>query len=129
MQEMFATSAVWFGLAVLSAILASHLRISMALMEICVGVAAAALAGRFWGAGDLAADDAYDLPGVPWVSYFNGGIAIHGTYWHNDYGRPWSHGCINVLPQDAKWFYRWALPLPSADQPLVDRRGTSVTVV
>lgn len=84
---------------------------------------------RHMAAGDGVAADAYDLPGVPWVSYFNGGIAIHGTYWHNDYGRPWSHGCINVLPQDAKWFYRWALPQPSADQPLVESRGTAVNVV
>ncbi|MBI3243809.1 MAG: L,D-transpeptidase [Chloroflexi bacterium] len=84
---------------------------------------------RHMAAGDGAADDAYDLPGVPWVSYFNGGIAIHGTYWHNDYGRPWSHGCINVLPQDAKWLYRWVLPVAPAGQPLVEARGTSVVVV
>ena len=84
---------------------------------------------RHMAAGDLAADDAYDLPGVPWVSYFNGGIAIHGTYWHNDYGRPWSHGCINVSPPDAKWFYRWTLPMAPADRPLIQARGTTVTVV
>ncbi len=84
---------------------------------------------RHMAAGDGAAADSYDLPGVPWVSYFNGGIAIHGTYWHNDYGRPWSHGCINVLPQDAKWFYRWSLPVPPAGQPLVEARGTAVVVV
>lgn len=84
---------------------------------------------RHMAAGDGAADDAYDLPGVPWVSYFNGGIAIHGTYWHNDFGRPWSHGCINLLSQDAKWFYRWTLPTVSHDQDLVEARGTNVQVV
>jgi hypothetical protein len=84
---------------------------------------------RHMAAGDLAADDSYDLPGVPWVNYFNGGIAIHGTYWHNDYGRAWSHGCINVSPSDAKWFYRWTLPVASADQRLVESQGTPVIVV
>jgi len=84
---------------------------------------------RHMAAGDGAADDAYDLPGVPWVSYFNGGIAIHGTYWHNDFGRPWSHGCINLLSQDAKWFYRWTTPAVPSDAELVDAEGTVVTVV
>lgn len=84
---------------------------------------------RHMAAGDLAADDAYDLPGVPWVSYFNGGIAIHGTYWHNDYGRAWSHGCINVASADAKWFYRWTSPTVPANQQVVEGRGTPVTVI
>ena len=52
---------------------------------------------------DLAAADFYDLPGVPWVSYFHWwGVSIHGTYWHNDYGEPHSHGCIN-LPSATAW--------------------------
>jgi lipoprotein-anchoring transpeptidase ErfK/SrfK len=55
--------------------------------------------------------DGYDLPGVPWVSYFSGnGAALHGTYWHNDYGTPKSAGCINLRPEDAKWLFRWTLP-------------------
>jgi lipoprotein-anchoring transpeptidase ErfK/SrfK len=83
---------------------------------------------RHMAAGDGAADDAYDLPGVPWVSYFNGGIAIHGTYWHNDFGHPWSHGCINLLSQDAKWFYRWTSPAVAFGQDLVQSPGTSITV-
>ncbi|MBI3176443.1 MAG: L,D-transpeptidase [Chloroflexi bacterium] len=53
----------------------------------------------------------YDLPGVPWVSYFAGnGAALHGTYWHNDFGTPKSAGCINLRPQDARWLFRWTLP-------------------
>jgi len=52
--------------------------------------------------------DAYYLPGVPWVMYFSGGNAIHGTYWHNNFGRPMSHGCVNLTIADAKWFYEWA---------------------
>ena len=55
--------------------------------------------------------DGYDLPGVPWVSYFSGnGAALHGTYWHNDYGTPKSAGCINLRPEHAKWLFRWTLP-------------------
>lgn len=54
---------------------------------------------------------AFDLPGVPWVSYFTvEGGSIHGTYWHNDYGRPRSHGCVNVTADAAKWIYRWSYP-------------------
>lgn len=55
--------------------------------------------------------DSFDLPGIPWVSYFTQtGIAVHGTYWHNDYGVPRSHGCVNVRSEDAKWVWRWTLP-------------------
>lgn len=56
-------------------------------------------------------EDGYDLPGVPWVMYFSGnGAALHGTYWHNDYGTPKSAGCINLRPEHAKWLFRWTLP-------------------
>lgn len=66
----------------------------------------------------MAADDeagaGFDLPGVPWVSYFHWwGTAIHGTYWHNDYGFPRSHGCINVPSTVAKWAFRWTMPSPA----------------
>ena len=55
--------------------------------------------------------DGYDLPGVPWVSYFSGnGAALRGTYWHNDFGTPKSAGCINLRPEDARWLFRWSLP-------------------
>lgn len=56
-------------------------------------------------------EDGYDLPGVPWVMYFSGnGAALHGTYWHNDFGTPKSAGCINLRPQDSKWLFRWTAP-------------------
>ena len=56
-------------------------------------------------------NDSFDLPGVPWCTFFTrNGAAIHGTYWHNDYGRPRSHGCINVTSDAAKWIYRWSAP-------------------
>ncbi len=51
----------------------------------------------------------YDLPGVPWTLYFTeGGAAIHGTYWHDNFGTAQSHGCVNLSPQEAKNLYGWA---------------------
>jgi len=53
----------------------------------------------------------YDLPGIPFPVYFApNGVAIHGTYWHNDYGRRHSHGCVNVPSQAARWIFRWVHP-------------------
>ena len=51
----------------------------------------------------------YDLPGVPWVSFFHEtGVAFHGTYWHTDYGLPRSHGCVNMRVGDAAWLFDFA---------------------
>lgn len=50
----------------------------------------------------------YDLPGVPWVMYFYSGYAIHGAYWHNNFGTPMSHGCVNMRPSEAQMLYAWA---------------------
>lgn len=50
----------------------------------------------------------YYLPGVPWTMYFYGGYAIHGTYWHNNFGHPMSHGCINMKTAEARWLFNWA---------------------
>ena len=52
--------------------------------------------------------DRYDLPNVPHVMYFHQGYAIHGTYWHNNFGRPMSHGCVNANKTAAAWLYNWA---------------------
>jgi hypothetical protein len=58
--------------------------------------------------GNKAAGDYYDLPNVPWVQYFySSGEALHGTYWHDDFGRPHSHGCVNLSTPIAEWFYNW----------------------
>ncbi len=63
----------------------------------------------------------YDLPGIAWSTIFaTGGVAIHSTYWHNNYGDPVSHGCVNCLPEDAKWVFRWSLPEVSYDPGMVD---------
>ncbi|MCJ7584338.1 MAG: L,D-transpeptidase [Anaerolineales bacterium] len=84
---------------------------------------------RHMAAGDLASNG-YDLPGVPWVSYITEtGVALHGTYWHNDFGHPRSHGCINLTPQAAKWLYRWTLPIvPPNEQTVYEKYGTGVDV-
>ena len=50
----------------------------------------------------------YDLPNVPWVMYLHGTYAIHGAYWHADFGRAVSHGCVNMRIPDAQWLYNWA---------------------
>ncbi len=50
----------------------------------------------------------YNLKNVPSVMYFYQGYAIHGAYWHYNFGRRASHGCINVPPAVAKWMYDWA---------------------
>lgn len=65
---------------------------------------------RHMAAGDIASNG-FDLPGVPWVQYITeSGISFHGTFWHNDFGRPRSRGCINLSPSAAKWLYRWTSP-------------------
>lgn len=54
----------------------------------------------------------FDLPGIPWNIFFDmSGTAIHGAYWHNDFGVKRSHGCLNVSCEAARWIYRWAYPI------------------
>jgi LysM repeat protein len=50
----------------------------------------------------------YYLPNVQWVMYFYQGYGFHGTYWHNNFGNPMSHGCVNMTNDDAYWFYNFA---------------------
>ncbi|MBK8028503.1 MAG: L,D-transpeptidase family protein [Chloroflexi bacterium] len=58
-------------------------------------------------ADDMSGPD-YFLPQVPYTMYFYQGYAIHGTYWHNKFGRPMSHGCVNLPVGDAQWIFDWA---------------------
>lgn len=59
----------------------------------------------------------YDTPAVPWSTFIaTGGVAIHGAFWHNNFGTPRSHGCINLRPEDAKWVFRWTTPFVSLKQ-------------
>ncbi len=58
----------------------------------------------------------WDLPAVGWISLFVGsGVAIHSTYWHNNYGVPTSRGCVNARPDDAQWIFRWTQPIVPYD--------------
>jgi lipoprotein-anchoring transpeptidase ErfK/SrfK len=50
----------------------------------------------------------YNVPNVPHVMYYSGGYGIHGAYWHNNFGNPASHGCVNLRPKQAKRLYNWA---------------------
>lgn len=50
----------------------------------------------------------YYLPNVPYIMYFYKGYGLHGTYWHNNFGTPMSHGCVNLRTSDAEWLYNWA---------------------
>lgn len=75
--------------------------------------------------------DAYDLPGVSFPVYFTySGVATHGTYWHNDFGRPRSHGCVNVTNQAAEWLFRWTEPaLPYAEYSMSVKWGEGTQIV
>jgi LysM repeat protein len=50
----------------------------------------------------------YYLPNVPYVQYFYRDFALHGTYWHNNFGTPMSHGCVNLTTADAQWIFNWS---------------------
>ncbi len=84
---------------------------------------------KHMGDGVLTADiDAYELPGVPWVCFFaEHGVATHGTYWHTNYGRTMSHGCVNLSPEDALWVFRWTTPASEAE--VWEKRGLGTKVI
>lgn len=80
--------------------------------------------GGSWARGDY-----YDLPNVPYVIYFYNenyskwkGYAIHGTYWHNNFGYPMSHGCVNLKAPDIAQLYPW-ISLPTETE-----RGTLIII-
>jgi hypothetical protein len=85
---------------------------------------------RHMAAGDITADG-YDLPGVPWVMYFTeAGLSLHGTFWHNDFGTPKSHGCVNLSSTAAKWLFRWTNPVVKPDEQYAYRTsGTQLEIV
>lgn len=86
---------------------------------------------RHMGEGNLTSDlEAYELPGVPWVSFFHSaGIGCHGTYWHDNFGSWMSHGCVNMRNQDAQWVYRWTTPVIGHSDWYKMGRGTLVQVI
>jgi hypothetical protein len=74
----------------------------------------------------------FDLPGIPWNCFFDlSGTAVHGTYWHNDFGVKRSHGCLNVSCEAARWVYRWAYPIGGYEDDFVQssqRVGTPINI-
>ena len=55
-------------------------------------------------------DGFYEVEEVPWTLYYHRGYALHGAYWHTDFGKVRSHGCTNIAPVDARWIYYWSDP-------------------
>jgi lipoprotein-anchoring transpeptidase ErfK/SrfK len=82
--------------------------------------------------GDVASDGPYSIEDVPWIMYFNASYALHGAFWHNNFGRMQSHGCVNLAPQDARAMFNWTEPkLPENWHGVMatpERPGTRVVV-
>ena len=86
---------------------------------------------KHMGDGQITSDIyAYELVGVPWCCFFDweGGIATHGTYWHNNFGTPMSRGCVNMRNHEANWLFRWTTPYPNPQGWVINGRGTRVIV-
>jgi hypothetical protein len=61
----------------------------------------------------------YFIEDVPWTIYFHGGYSIHAAFWHDAFGFTRSHGCVNLAPRDALWFFNWADPFIAEDTDLI----------
>ncbi len=85
---------------------------------------------KHMGDGNLfATPDDYELPGVPWTSFFHqAGYAFHGTYWHDNFGTPMSRGCVNMRIDEAKWLFRWTRPLHTPERVFTPGFGTLVNI-
>jgi lipoprotein-anchoring transpeptidase ErfK/SrfK len=78
--------------------------------------------------GDEVGDE-FDLRDVPYVQYFKEGFALHASYWHDGFGAPRSHGCINLSPLDARWLFAWTLPsVPVTWHGAMSTHGTLVSI-
>jgi L,D-transpeptidase catalytic domain len=80
--------------------------------------------------GDEDRADSFNLHDVPFVQYFHKGYALHGTYWHDEFGKVRSHGCVNLAPADAAWLFEWTDPeVPATWHGVINKdRGTVVYV-
>lgn len=90
------------------------------------------MAGGGTGHDDISTG--WDTMAIPWNCLFVGdGVAIHGAFWHNDFGTPKSHGCVNTLPEDAKWILRWTTPSLSYNtgdiSDTINYSGTKIEVI
>lgn len=81
--------------------------------------------------------DYYNLPNVPYVMFFSNsevptssGFSLHGTYWHNNFGHPMSHGCVNMKTSDIAKLYEWATPVTDGltTNATSDNPGTKITI-
>lgn len=96
---------------------------------------ASKMPSKHMGDGHLTSDiEAYEIPGVPWVCFFEPktGVATHGTYWHRNFGTPMSHGCVNMVSEEAKWLFRWADPKVEYEEfrkSVWDKRGFGTQVI
>lgn len=83
-----------------------------------------------WNMGsDAGGGEAYDLRDVPYVQYFHEGFALHGAYWHDAFGSPRSHGCINLSPHDARFLFEWTAPVVPKDwHGAFDEDGTMIFI-
>ncbi|MCX7680507.1 MAG: L,D-transpeptidase [Anaerolineae bacterium] len=90
------------------------------------------MSNRPYPGGPPPLGDIFDLPGVPWNLFFDlSGTAIHGTYWHNDFGVRRSHGCVNVSQEVARWLYRWSHPIAGYEDDFVQstaKVGTPIII-
>jgi hypothetical protein len=84
------------------------------------------------GDAELATDGPYSIEDVPYIQYFNGSYALHGAFWHAEFGHVKSHGCVNLAPWDAKALFGWTEPaLPEGWHAVFstkERPGTRVIV-
>jgi hypothetical protein len=82
--------------------------------------------------GDVASDGPYSIEDVPWIMYFSGSYALHGAFWHSNFGHTKSHGCVNLSPEDARQMFGWTEPrLPDTWHGVVatdEKPGTRVVV-
>ena len=81
---------------------------------------------------ELASDGPYSIEDVPYIEYFNGSFALHGAFWHAEFGHVKSHGCVNLSPADAKQLFAWTDPqLPDGWHAILatkEKQGTRVIV-
>lgn len=70
----------------------------------------------------------WDVADVPWAMKFRKYFALHGAYWHDGFGKPRSHGCINLSPHDARWLYGWTAPEVPLGWMMIEVPGTPVRV-
>lgn len=82
--------------------------------------------------GDKSIGTYYYLPNVPYTMFFYKGYGIHGTYWHNNFGQPMSHGCVNLSISDAEKLFWWAKPVLPEGKSVINSKtenpGTRVVI-